>query len=239
MTLRSAYLVVEKGSPFEKGTRVMFTNETTLLGRSTDGIAPDIAFDNFLISRKHCCIRKEGNSWYLIDLSSKHGTTLCINVRLEPHVAQKLVNGDTISLASGTAVVRFHTQKSDALTIDFTKRLELLQILERAKESSIKVDAEKMQVLVGDSKITLTCKEWQLLSILYDIPNKLVSYDEVCNAVWPERGRNAFTNQLVGVEEINVLVYRLRKKIAPFGKLLKTVRGRGFILEINEDRFKQ
>ncbi|MDF2571602.1 MAG: transcriptional regulator, winged helix family, partial [Sporomusa sp.] len=50
--------------------------------------------------------------------------------------------------------------------------------------------------------------------------------------VWPERILAANQIPSVGLEEINLLIYRLRQKLGNQGNLIKNCRGIGCLLEL-------
>ena len=67
---------------------------------------------------------------------------------------------------------------------------------------------------------------------MYKHRNELVTYDSIRMTVWAERVSSAGRPPEVGVEEINLLLYRLRRKLGAGANILKTRRGRGCLLEI-------
>jgi DNA-binding winged helix-turn-helix (wHTH) protein len=225
--MKSAYLLVEKGSPLDKGTKLLLTQEKMVLGRSTEKHCPDISFDNFLISRNHCCITFIHDYWQLTDLSSKHGTFINGNPLLHSH---RLMDGDQIGLASGMVQIRFY-QTSHEVTLDFYNSQKLMLKNECVMPPAIQFDQERMQAKINGVTVQLTLKECQLLTALFAHQGELLTYDELCSSVWPERGSNAFSQHNVGLEEVNVLVYRVRKKLQVGANVIKTIRGRGFIYE--------
>ncbi|MBP2654025.1 MAG: transcriptional regulator, CadC [Firmicutes bacterium] len=227
-----AYLVIEKGSPFEAGDKIVLAGDKTIIGRSTKNSSPHIAFDNILISRNHCCISYDQDAWSIIDLSSKHGTVLNTNTQLKPHFSQELIDGDKVSLASGIVLFKFYRQDDGEHAIECCHGEK-----EKTLEPQIEIDQDRRQVIINGDNIPLTTKQCQLMVLLFSRPKKLISYDEVCNTVWPDRGVNGFTNHYVGLEEIDVLVYRLRKRIEPFDTVIRTIRGRGLIFELDVSSF--
>ena len=94
------------------------------------------------------------------------------------------------------------------------------------------IDTAKKSLLVGGAEVTLSAKEWLLLELVYKHRNELVTYDSIRMTVWAERVSSAGRPPEVGVEEINLLLYRLRRKLGAGANILKTRRGRGCLLEI-------
>lgn len=226
----AAYLLIEKGPGGGRGYYTPLEADNLLIGRPTSAFTPDISLDNFLISRSHCRLERQGRDWTIADLGSKHGTTL--NGRaLEAHAAHLLKPGDTIGLAAGAAVFRFLIIDENEKTLEFEKTQPGRSTGAPAPKP-VTVDLAKMKLLIDDKTVALSSKEWQLLELLYSHRSRFVSYDEIRAAVWPERYAAASALPEVGVEEINVLTYRLRRKLGAYGNLIKTRRGRGSILEL-------
>lgn len=222
-----ACLFVKNGSPYLQGTRIQLERQQTSIGRSGNSLIPDINFDNFLISRKHCCIHYTDNGFVIYDLGSKHGTT--VNGKpVNPGKSYILADGDRISLAKDMAVLQFIQSEELEKTIDFDSTQKLTSCPEILP---IMINPDKRELLIAGRQISLANKEWKLLSSLYTSRNKLVSYNAIRQTIWPER---ILTNGVpdVGIDEINVLIYRLRRKMGQYGGSVKTVRGCGCILEL-------
>jgi len=50
--------------------------------------------------------------------------------------------------------------------------------------------------------------------------------------VWPERVKDDRGNPLVDDEEITTLVYRLRNQLGECGAMIRTIRGYGYLLDL-------
>ena len=83
------------------------------------------------------------------------------------------------------------------------------------------IDTAKKSLLVGGAEVTLSAKEWLLLELVYKHRNELVTYDSIRMTVWAERVSSAGRPLEVGVEEINLLLYRLRRKLGAGANILK------------------
>lgn len=223
--------IVEKGSPYEKGTRIPATDNKVIIGRTTYTLSPDLGFDNFLISRRHCCIELNNGSWILSDLGSKHGTTLNA-MPLVALTAYALKNGDKIGLASGVAVLRVILSCEFEKTQEFGNTQPISSPETPLTEWPVIIDPTKMTLIVDKQEVSLSTKEWLLLAQLYQQANRFVSYEEIKTAVWSERYSCANGLSSVGIDEINVLIYRLRRKLGVHGEKLRTLRGRGCIFEL-------
>ena len=59
-----------------------------------------------------------------------------------------------------------------------------------------------------------------------------MTFDELKEVVWAERKNEEAFSPDVGTDEINVLLYRLRKKLGTKNNLIKNIRGCGCMLEL-------
>lgn len=227
----TAYFIVEKGEPFDIGKKINITSEEVFLGRSSGTGMVDIHFSNYLVSRKHCCIRYKNSKPYLYDLGSKHGTLLNGNKIIE-HQPYIINNKDRIGLAMGIVVLRYFQSVQYEDTIDFNQTNKM----SRKFISPLVFDYKKMECRIDDKVISLSSKEWIFLTLLYESTNRLVTYEEIKLAVWSERNMKNNSMIDVGLDEINVLIYRLRKKMQDRGEMIKTIRGMGCILEFQEEQ---
>ncbi|HLF71764.1 MAG TPA: helix-turn-helix domain-containing protein [Dehalococcoidia bacterium] len=78
------------------------------------------------------------------------------------------------------------------------------------------------RVAVADQVVDLSYHELELLRLLAEYPNSVISYSDITNAIWGNSSRST-------LRALNVLVHRLRTKLAnshPY--IIETVRGRGY-----------
>ncbi|QAY65809.1 FHA domain-containing protein [Paenibacillus protaetiae] len=218
-----ASLYIIRGEPFQSGTCVNFNKDELLVGRVSNQSAPDLAFTNAFISRQHFVIRKEQDKAVLYDLGSRHGTEIN-GVRLIPHTPYPLKNFDIIKLSKGMSVIHFSYRFADA-TLD----LEPLSITSRLDLSQI--NWEKRECIVEGKRIPMSEKEYLLIRVLYEKANRLVSVEEIKSQVWPERSLGANGVPDVTLDELNSLIYRVRKKFGKDAFLINAVRGSGYMLE--------
>lgn len=163
----------------------------------------------------------------LFDLGSKHGTMLNEKVIL-PYEKHILRNGDTIGLAMGIILVRI----ADAAENEETMDLSQTQAMSLRKHTSIALGRDKWECRIDGQPLILTEKEWCFFKLLHDHVNSVVPYDEIRTAVWPERKFDEDRVPDAGLDEINMLMYRVRKKMGKRALMLKTVRARGYMLEM-------
>lgn len=206
----------------------MSLNEDEILvGRVSNQITPDLAFKNAFISRKHLVIRKEKDRAVLYDLGSLHGTEIN-GVSLTPHMPYPLNNFDIIKLAKGMVVLDFSYMFADQ-TLDI-EPLSLTRYLE-PPELPLKIHWEKRECVVEGRKIRMSEKEYLLIRLLHDNANRLVSLEEIKSKVWPERSSELQAVTDVSLDELNALVYRVRKKYGKNTFHISAVRGGGYMLE--------
>ena len=86
------------------------------------------------------------------------------------------------------------------------------------------VDEESSQIFHNNQALTLTPAEYQILKMFLENPNRSISRADIANSIDSLRFES-------GVESINVLIGRIRKKIEKDPakpQLLKTIRGIGY-----------
>jgi pSer/pThr/pTyr-binding forkhead associated (FHA) protein len=186
------------------GNEHLLENEITCLGRA---IESDIVILSNRASREHAQIRREGRKIFLEDLESTNGTFLN-EERVTGSIA--LRDGDQVLVGDVTFTFR---------DPDTTTRESPFPELE--------VNADAGEVRLNRRLLTLSPKEFALVSFLYDNRGKVCSKDEIGRAVWAEYQSGVFDYQ------IENLVRRLRMKIeldpnVPL--LLITIRGLGYKL---------
>ncbi|MFK7692692.1 FHA domain-containing protein [Paenibacillus sp. HJGM_3] len=222
-----ACLYVIRGEPFRSGTCLNLFSTETCVGRSAAGDSPDVAFTNAFISRKHFVIRKEDGKAVLYDLGSRHGTEIN-GIPVVPHKPYLLQSMDIIKLAKGMTVIHF-----SYLFAEQTLELEPITITQQVEAAKLPLtmDWEKRECIVDGRRIGMSEKEYLLLKLLFDHANRLVPIPEIKHAVWPERVTNQGGQPDVHMDELNALMYRIRKKFGANTFVLNAVRGSGYVLE--------
>lgn len=103
--------------------------------------------------------------------------------------------------------------------------------LEHGSESSagepagIRYDKDSGAIYYGGQVLELTPRELALLKALLARPGHAVSKERLFELVFPGEDE-------VQYEAVEVVVYRLRKKLAPTGAKLMTLRGLGYLLKV-------
>lgn len=186
------------------GRRTPLCNEVTLFGRDA---GCDVVIPDPRASRRHAELRPGEEGVTLRDLGSTNGTRL----NGQPvAVPTRLRDGDVIEIAGA----HFTFRDPDA-TLDQSRFPQLV------------VDEVTGEVWVDRRPVSLSPKQYALLSLLWSRRGAVCSKDEIVRAVWPECVGAVYDYQ------IESLIKRLRTKIEPdpsHPTLLLTVRGRGYKL---------
>ncbi len=105
--------------------------------------------------------------------------------------------------------------------------LALLDLTEDAPPNSLVPDADRHSVLVGDTEVSLSAKEFSLFMALWEADENYVTRDELLKTVW--QGEEADP----GV--VNVYIHYLRRKLEFAGhRYLYAARGYGYRLTKGE-----
>ena len=102
------------------------------------------------------------------------------------------------------------------------------------KENIIKIDeieinTDSAKVTKNGQEIVLTSLEYKILVLLFSNPNVLISRQQILDRIWDVAGNFVNDNTLT------VYIKRIREKIDDKeGKIIKTVRGLGYIIEENK-----
>jgi len=94
--------------------------------------------------------------------------------------------------------------------------------------AGITVDVAAKRVRVDDRVVDLTPREWALLELFLTHPGRVLSKDQIADSLF------SFDEQLSS-NAIEVHVSRLRTKIEPAGKHIRTVRGFGYLWEGSDE----
>jgi two-component system response regulator TctD len=93
-----------------------------------------------------------------------------------------------------------------------------------AEFCGLRIDAEQGAVYRGSAVMDLAPRESALLRALLQRPGQALAKERLCQLVFPDE-------QAVAPEAIEVVAYRLRKKLAGSGVQLITLRGLGYLLQ--------
>ena len=85
----------------------------------------------------------------------------------------------------------------------------------------LRLDCESRRLFILNKEVNLTAKEFDLLELLVNNPNKVYSRENLLNLVWGYEYPG-------DVRTVDVHVRTLRQKLGETGRLVETVRGVGY-----------
>lgn len=100
--------------------------------------------------------------------------------------------------------------------------------ISKLKLGAISLDSEQQLVTVGDQRLTLTRKEFDLLELMMRYPKRVFSRQELLDAVWGEQA-------VLETRTVDVHIGTLRTKLGESGSSIQTVRGIGYRMEVEDD----
>lgn len=207
----TAMIVLQQGADSAKRWPLQ-REKPIMIGRNDDC---DIMLPDRQVSRYHARISWNHDHYEIEDLGSKNGTH---------------VNGDSaeapIPLNDGDEFqvgLRFKLAFIDA---DATMPLTLEKEI-----SGLRLDKETRQVWINGEIVdpALSLPQYRLLETMWDSGGRVVTRDEIIDAVWPEDSMDGISEQA-----IDALVRRLRERLGEIDedfKYIVTVRGHGFRLD--------
>ncbi|WP_347267711.1 response regulator transcription factor [Paracoccus sp. (in: a-proteobacteria)] len=92
---------------------------------------------------------------------------------------------------------------------------------EDAGDDGIRFDADGLRIFVDGAEVDLSVKEREMMVLFLANPDRALSRERILNAVWGIQ-EDPLTNV------VDVYVGRLRRKIAPYGGRIATLRGAGY-----------
>jgi two-component system alkaline phosphatase synthesis response regulator PhoP len=88
----------------------------------------------------------------------------------------------------------------------------------------IEIDTVRKRVVIGDEKIELTRKEFEILRLLIENQGKIYSREDILNIVWEK-------DVIVTNRTVDVNITRLRNKLGKYGASLRNKTGYGYFFE--------
>lgn len=89
----------------------------------------------------------------------------------------------------------------------------------------IRIDRTRKRVIINESKIEITKKEFEILMLFVENQGKVFSRDDLLHLVWGD-------DIVVSERTVDVNITRLRNKLGQYGKYLKNKTGFGYFFEI-------
>jgi hypothetical protein len=194
--------------------------ECVLIGREYDC---DIVIPSRQVSRYHARISISDQGALLEDLSSKNGTHRNGQMVDEPVYIQ---DGDVIQIALAQQFVYLSSDATLPLDSPLSGTQDTVE-----QHTLLSLDKRSRRVWIGEVELLppLSVSQYQLLELLYDNPDRVVTRNEMIQAIWgPEVA--------LGVSEqaLDALIRRLRDRLAAINSshtFLITVRGHGIRLD--------
>ena len=183
-----------------------------IVGRAQDA---DIVLDDQFASRHHAEIHWQDGVYIVHDLNSKNGVYVN-GRRLAAGATAQLEDGAEVQFASTS--FRFHDPSATVTAPS----------LIAVREPALRVDQATRQVYVNGVQIDppLSVKQFDLLWFLYQSRGRVVSKDEIAQAVWPEAHGDVYD------ANIDRMISRLRSRIEPDTqgdpRFIATIRGYGY-----------
>ena len=92
------------------------------------------------------------------------------------------------------------------------------------KFKDLMIDLDGHQVMLNNQPIRLTPKEYQLLLVLSQNPNRVIHKDDLIHMLWKDVH--------VEVNNLDTHFSNLRRKLKPFSTHIKTLKNLGYVLRI-------
>lgn len=99
-----------------------------------------------------------------------------------------------------------------------------LQNNKMIKFKDLVIDLDGHQVILNNQAIRLTPKEYQLLLVLSQNPNRVIHKDDLIHMLWKDVH--------VEVNNLDTHFSNLRRKLKPFSTHIKTLKNLGYVLRI-------
>ena len=175
----------------------------------------DVIIDDRQVSRYHARITWMDEYYCIEDLGSKNGTHINGTSYSHPVILQ---DGDQLQI--GLDCIMMFIDDGATAPIGSAPQVRGL---------SIDHDARSVWVNQVSLDPPLSMAQYQLIVKLWESDGKIVTRDEIVEAVWPNESFDGISEQA-----IDALIRRLRERIAevdPDTNYVVTVRGHGFRLE--------
>ncbi len=90
---------------------------------------------------------------------------------------------------------------------------------------AIVIDFETKRLIIGDKKIELTRKEYEIVSLLAKTPGRIFSREEILRRIWE-------SDVIVTDRTVDVNMTRLRRKMEEYGSYIRNKPGFGYYFEM-------
>ena len=124
--------------------------------------------------------------------------------------------------------ITFETEKFEKSVQAVLKRIKTtpaVEITTSLKVGEIIIDLEGKRLVIGNKKIELTRKEYEILLLLAKTPGRIFSREEILRRVWE-------SDVIVIDRTVDVNMTRLRRKMEEYGSYIRNKPGFGYYFEI-------
>lgn len=183
----------------------------------------NVVIQNRQVSRYHARFVYLPQGVQLEDLGSKNGTHINGREIVEPVMLQ---DGDIIQIAYAQQFIYLSSDSTLPLELPANKPGEI-----SPTKRLLRLDKRSRRVWIGDEELLppLSVSQYQLLELLYDNPERIVTRSELVQVVWGQEDAMGISEQA-----LDALIRRLRDRLAalsPKHSFLVTVRGHGLRLD--------
>ncbi|WP_203114132.1 response regulator transcription factor [Alicyclobacillus sp. TC] len=171
----------------------------------------------------------EMDGWELCQIIQKNHPVPVLMVTARGEMSDKL---EGFKLGADDYIVKpFDPNELTARVVSLLRRSYLSQMqiqLSTVRYHDFKIDNQAHEVYIKDKKLELSPREYQLISILTQHPNQVLTRQQLIDLVWG-------IDFLGEDRAVDVLVKRLRKKIPSNPHYqISTVRGIGYKFEVGD-----
>lgn len=167
------------------------------------------------------------------------GLEICKSLRIDPKTKEIPIIILTAKIEETDKIIGLELGADDYITKPFSPRELVARVkailrrtsTEEAKHEiitiadNLKIDLNRMEVFVEDEKIDLTLTEFKILKLLAQKPGWVFSREQILRSVWGDE-KNVYDRT------VDVHIKNLRDKLGKFGKLIKSVRGIGYKIDV-------
>ena len=100
---------------------------------------------------------------------------------------------------------------------------------EKIAYQNIIIDTESKELLINDKRVLLTKTEFELLTLLAQNPDKILSRDDILAVIWHE-------TPFITERTVDVHITRLRKKMGEYGAVIVNRSGYGYKFNTDDIR---
>ncbi|HZK96842.1 MAG TPA: response regulator transcription factor [Prolixibacteraceae bacterium] len=100
-----------------------------------------------------------------------------------------------------------------------------IEITTSLNVGEIVIDFESKRLIIGDKKIELTRKEYEIICLLAKSPGRIFSREEILRRIWE-------SDVIVIDRTVDVNMTRLRRKMEKYGSYIRNKPGFGYYFEI-------